>query len=78
MLPVLDAMHQELSDRIGEVQGEVETIYFGGGTPSLLEADQIEAFITAIRKQYRLKPDAEITLEANPDDLDESRTYWPL
>lgn len=70
--PVLEAMHQELSDRSGEVQGEVETIYFGGGTPSLLDPDQIEAFITAIREQYKLKTNAEITLEANPDDLDES------
>ncbi len=71
--PVLKAMHQELRDRSGEVQGEVETIYFGGGTPSLLEAEQIGSFITAIRKHYFVKSNAEITLEANPDDLDELR-----
>jgi oxygen-independent coproporphyrinogen-3 oxidase len=47
----------------------LETIYFGGGTPSLLEeADFIQIFET-ISKHFNIKPNAEITLEANPDDL---------
>jgi oxygen-independent coproporphyrinogen III oxidase len=47
----------------------LETIYFGGGTPSLLEeADFIQIF-EAIAKHFNIKPNAEITLEANPDDL---------
>jgi oxygen-independent coproporphyrinogen III oxidase len=47
----------------------LETIYFGGGTPSLLEeADFIQIFET-ISKYFNIKPNAEITLEANPDDL---------
>ena len=47
----------------------LETIYFGGGTPSLLEeADFIQIFDT-ISKHFNIKPNAEITLEANPDDL---------
>ncbi len=47
----------------------LETIYFGGGTPSLLTTDQLLRIFTAIEKYYVIAGDAEITLEANPDDL---------
>jgi oxygen-independent coproporphyrinogen-3 oxidase len=47
----------------------IETIYFGGGTPSLLRAADFEAIFDAIRRHYNMSLDAEITLEANPDDL---------
>ena len=52
----------------------IETIYFGGGTPSLLSAEQLSYILWAIRKQYSVAEKAEITLEANPDDLNE--TYF--
>lgn len=45
------------------------TIYFGGGTPSLLEIEELEHLLDTIRQQYPVLPDAEITLEANPDDI---------
>jgi oxygen-independent coproporphyrinogen-3 oxidase len=48
---------------------EVGTIYFGGGTPSLLEAGEVGRLIAAIDSTFRIRGDAEITLEANPDDL---------
>ncbi len=48
----------------------VGTIFFGGGTPSLLSPAQIEMILTAIRTAFVLQPDAEISLEANPNDLD--------
>ena len=48
----------------------IETIYFGGGTPSLLHISQIEMILRTIREQYHVSPDTEITLEANPDDTD--------
>jgi len=48
---------------------DLHTVYFGGGTPSLLSEKELATIMEAIRKQYHLKPDAEITLEANPDDL---------
>jgi oxygen-independent coproporphyrinogen-3 oxidase len=55
----------------------VATIYFGGGTPSLLDASEIEAILKTIRNNYSVAPDAEITLEANPDDINlEKLTYW--
>ncbi len=47
----------------------IETIYFGGGTPSLLSENEINGLIETIGVYYKVSPDAEITLEANPDDL---------
>ncbi|HXI00929.1 MAG TPA: radical SAM family heme chaperone HemW [Sphingobacteriaceae bacterium] len=48
---------------------QVKTIYFGGGTPSLLAADEIETLIAAITEHFDVNEHVEITLEANPDDL---------
>jgi coproporphyrinogen III oxidase-like Fe-S oxidoreductase len=45
----------------------VETVYFGGGTPSLLEPGQIDALLQSVAACFSLSPDAEITLEANPE-----------
>src|SRR5690606_24694156 len=56
--------------RKGELQGQfVETIYFGGGTPSLLKNYELQSILEAINKHYRVIEQPEITLEANPDDL---------
>ncbi|MES2628568.1 MAG: radical SAM family heme chaperone HemW [Bacteroidota bacterium] len=48
---------------------KVNTIYFGGGTPSLLNRDEIKTVIDRMRELFEVTEDAEITLEANPDDL---------
>ena len=48
---------------------EIETIYLGGGTPSQLSQEELEKIFAHIYKVYKVIPDAEITLEANPDDL---------
>ncbi|MBR0410327.1 MAG: radical SAM family heme chaperone HemW [Eubacterium sp.] len=53
----------------------VETVFFGGGTPSLLAPDQITAVMTCIRSEFSLNEDAEISLEANPGTMDEARLY---
>lgn len=50
---------------------EIETIYFGGGTPSMLDSAQISNIISAIAKRYSVSSNPEITLEANPDDISE-------
>ena len=52
---------------------QVSSLYFGGGTPSLLENEEVNQLIVEIRTHYNLVPDAEITLEANPDDLTEEK-----
>lgn len=67
---LLRAMHSELKIQKAYLQNQpVETIYFGGGTPSLLSADEIECFIDEITKLFSVQTDVEITVEANPDDL---------
>ena len=49
----------------------IETLYFGGGTPSLLSTDEIAELLHLINKHYPIAPNPEITLEANPDTLSE-------
>lgn len=67
---VLGAMHLELEQRKQELAGQtIQTIYFGGGTPSILPIGAIEGLLATIAKHYTLGNDLEITLEANPDDL---------
>ncbi|MEZ4807356.1 MAG: radical SAM family heme chaperone HemW [Flavobacteriales bacterium] len=67
---VLDAMELELVQRSKEIgDGRVGTIYFGGGTPSLLEPGRIATFIQQAQDLFRVERGAEITLEANPDDI---------
>lgn len=64
------ALVKELELRKTEFKSQtVETIYFGGGTPSLLTAEQIELLINTVYKNYNVSIESEITLEANPDDL---------
>ena len=64
------ALVKELELRKTEFKSQtVETIYFGGGTPSLLTAEQIELLINTVHKNYNVSSKPEITLEANPDDL---------
>ncbi len=50
--------------------GAADTVYFGGGTPSLVPPQQIGELIQAVKARYEISPDAEITLEANPKDLE--------
>jgi len=68
------ALEQELWLRKEEFKNEkIETIYFGGGTPSLLEKNEIDQIIDAISMYYEVIEIPEITLEANPDDLSVSK-----
>ncbi|WP_296901718.1 radical SAM family heme chaperone HemW [uncultured Megasphaera sp.] len=59
----------EASPYTGET---ADTLYFGGGTPSLLTAAELERIMASIRKTFVLTKDAEITLEANPESLDQA------
>lgn len=66
------ALAKEMELRKDEFQNEeVETIYFGGGTPSVLSIDDIRFLINSVYQNYNVIENPEITLEANPDDLDE-------
>src|SRR5262245_6006555 len=50
-----------------------DTIYFGGGTPSLLESEEVAQLVDACRSSFAVTPDAEVTLEANPDSVSVDR-----
>jgi oxygen-independent coproporphyrinogen-3 oxidase len=66
----LAALRQEMVLQRDYLQGEIlETIYLGGGTPSLLSYDELMQLFEAIHANFRVSQDPEITLEANPDDL---------
>jgi oxygen-independent coproporphyrinogen-3 oxidase len=70
--PFLPALHKELQQNREYLAGQtVNTIYFGGGTPSLLTSEEIQNIIRTIAANYSISSDPEITLEANPDDLTE-------
>jgi oxygen-independent coproporphyrinogen-3 oxidase len=49
---------------------EIESVFFGGGTPSLLSGDQLAGILERLRARFALRPDAEITVESNPESLD--------
>lgn len=71
---MVNALCKELELRKKEFFGEqVATIYFGGGTPSVLETAEIKQLIEAVREHYNVVDNPEITLEANPDDLSEEK-----
>lgn len=71
---LIDALMKEIELRKDELQNEkVETIYFGGGTPSMLSQSEIDHIINAVYTHHTVIADAEITLEANPDDLDKNK-----
>ena len=67
---VVRAMAEEIQLQQAYLSGEVvETIYFGGGTPSILTGEEVKFLLKAIRITHDVSSAAEITLEANPEDL---------
>jgi len=67
-------MLRELTLRQSYLGGEsVQTIYFGGGTPSMLSVDELAQFCQTVAKSFSLDNGAEVTLEANPDDLTQEK-----
>ena len=68
------ALAKEIEMRKSEFQDQiVDTIYFGGGTPSILQIEDLKFLIDAVYKNYKVVENPEITVEANPDDLTENR-----
>ncbi|TQI72071.1 oxygen-independent coproporphyrinogen-3 oxidase [Gramella sp. Hel_I_59] len=68
---LVEMLSRELKLRKNEIPGLIQTIYFGGGTPSLLSAEELELIFESINQNFEVSNSAEITLEANPDDLSE-------
>ena len=69
---MLRAIQKEIIERKGYLPNKkIQSIYFGGGTPSLLSGGEVQSIINLIQQEYLVDTDAEITLEANPDDLNQ-------
>src|ERR1700704_2292883 len=70
----VDALERELSSARERLSFEqLETVYFGGGTPSLLPAELATRLLSFIRSNFDIAPGAEVTLEANPASTDETK-----
>lgn len=69
----LDAARAELALAARVLAGAppVQTVFFGGGTPTLLAADELVGLLDGVRQHFRLAPDAEVTTESNPESVDE-------
>lgn len=71
-----EALHREielLDSRFDPARFQVETVYLGGGTPSTLGGGQVEELLSRLRSRLQISPEAEVTLEANPEDVEPER-----
>ena len=64
-----DALVAEMEERCGEQAHPIRTVYFGGGTPSLLPLSELEHIVEGLHRCFDLSQVEEVTLEANPEDL---------
>lgn len=69
---LVKSLNRELRDRAFELSSDkINTVYLGGGTPSVLQVDELKQLLDTIRESYQLETSSEITIEANPDDINE-------
>ena len=74
---MVDAIIREMDITGSRGSRLISSVYFGGGTPSLLHREELRLLMEAARDQFRILTGAEITLEANPDDMDQtSLAFW--
>lgn len=72
----VNALEREIISRKSYLGDEIiDTIYFGGGTPSLLSIDKIDTILKCIDKVYNVKSNPEITLEVNPDTMEKEQLF---
>lgn len=71
------ALQREIAQEAGQYTGyEVRTIFIGGGTPSILEAEELAGILEYMRRYYQVKSDAEITMELNPGTVDGDKLLY--
>jgi len=76
---MVKAIVKEAEHRKEYLQEAVQTIYFGGGTPSLVTIEDLRFMISSLRRIFSIDKNAEVTLEANPDDITEEKLLqWKL
>lgn len=66
---MIEALVSEIKSRSAEINESIKTIYFGGGTPSLLKIQDLKKILETIQAHYQVEKDAEITFEANPENI---------
>lgn len=69
----MDCIRGEIVHRSNYLADEVETIYFGGGTPSIIDSQEIKKTLEAVYNNFHVAQDPEITLEANPEDISQEK-----
>ena len=69
----VQALKEEIKERSKRVKNYVDTIYIGGGTPSIIDASYIAEILNCIRDNYKVKKNAEITIEVNPGTVTENK-----
>ena len=70
---MVSAIKKEIGLRRDELEVKtLKSLYFGGGTPSILKVDELQSIVDEVLKHFSFDPNIEITLEANPDDLDKN------
>lgn len=70
---MISAIKKEIYLRKDELENKsLQSLYFGGGTPSILKVDKLQSIVDEVLKYFSFDSDIEITLEANPDDLDKN------
>jgi oxygen-independent coproporphyrinogen III oxidase len=75
--PVLEAMRKEVNIKGNLNKSPLHSVYFGGGTPSVLPENELHDILHSIKESFPIQPDAEITLEANPDDISKEKLeFW--
>lgn len=70
---MMDCIEREIVLRKNYLSNKIETIYFGGGTPSIIDTERIGKIIKAVYHNFSVAESPEITLEANPDDIDKEK-----
>ncbi|PJA07160.1 MAG: coproporphyrinogen III oxidase [Flavobacteriales bacterium CG_4_10_14_0_2_um_filter_32_8] len=70
---MIAAIIKEIASRKNQINSVVNTIYFGGGTPSILAIDDLKLLIDAVYKNYNVAEKIEFTIECNPDDLTQNK-----
>lgn len=79
MQQMMDAICKEAEMRSGYINENISTIYFGGGTPSLLSPAQLQQILHCLRTNFNTADAVELTLEANPDDITkEALQQWKV
>lgn len=74
---MIGALISEIKARSSEIKESIKTIYFGGGTPSLLKISDLKQILDAIQKNYEVDKNTEITFEANPENINpENVKVW--